>query len=135
MCSHLFEILNMLTTESMLDIAFNSPAKQHKVSCACYDKRGRLISTAWNMPKKSHPIQAKYAELAGMSKRINLHAEILALIRAKEDVYTIQVVRTSRERTPKASFPCKICMGYILDTGVQEIVFHNIEGLLTTERL
>lgn len=118
----------MLKTESMLDIAFNSPAQQHKVACACYDKRGRLLSTAWNMPQKSHPIQARYAQLAGMEKRINLHAEILALIRARDDVYTIQVVRTSRAGIPKASFPCKICMGYILDTNVKEIIFHNQSG-------
>lgn len=125
----------MISTDSMIDIALNSSSHQHKVACACYDKRGRLISTAWNMPRKSHPIQARYAERAGMEKRINLHAEILALIRAKEDVHTIQVVRTSREKKPKASFPCKICMGYILDTGVKEIVFHNASGNLTTEYL
>lgn len=119
----------------MLDIAFNSPARQHKVACACYDKRGRLISTAWNMPRKSHPVQAKYAELAGMAKRINLHAEVLALIRAKESVHTIHIVRTSRVGVPKASFPCKICMGYILDSDVKEIVFHNQHGKQITEIL
>lgn len=118
----------MLKTESMLDIAFNSPSDKHKVACACYDKRGRLLSTAWNMPQKSHPIQARYAQLAGMEKRINLHAEILALIRARDDVHTIQVIRTSRAGMPKASFPCKICMGYILDTNVKEIIFHNQSG-------
>jgi deoxycytidylate deaminase len=80
------------------------------------------------MPQKSHPIQARYAQLAGMEKRINLHAEILALIRARDDVHTIQVVRTSRAGMPKASFPCKICMGYILDTDVKEIIFHNQSG-------
>jgi len=119
----------------MLDIAFNSPAPQHKVACACYDKRGRLVSTAWNMPQKSHPIQAQYARRAGMEKRINLHAEILALIRAKDDVHTIQIVRTSRTGLPKASFPCKICMGYILDTNVREVVFHNKKGTIITEQL
>jgi len=125
----------MLKTESMLDIAFNSAAQQHKVACACYDKRGRLLSTAWNMPCKSHPIQAKYAELAGMSERINLHAEVLALIRAKENVHTIHIVRTSRLGIPKASFPCKICMGYILDSDVKEIVFHNYNGEQVIETL
>ena len=125
----------MLKTESMLDLAFNSPAKQHKVACACYDKRGRLVSTAWNMPKKSHPIQAKYAEMAGMAKRINLHAEVLALIRAKETVHTIHIVRTSTLGIPKASFPCKICMGYILDTDVKEIIFHNNSGEQVIETL
>jgi len=125
----------MLKTESMLDLAFNSPAKQHKVACACYDKRGRLVSTAWNMPKKSHPIQAKYAEMAGMAKRINLHAEVLALIRARETVHTIHIVRTSNLGIPKASFPCKICMGYILDTDVKEIIFHNNSGEQVIETL
>lgn len=116
----------MLKVETLIDLALQSPAPQHKVACATYNKRGRLISTAWNMPSKSHPIQAEYASRAGEPRRINLHAEILALIRAQEEVYSIQVVRIGRDsQSPKPSFPCHICMGYILDSNVREIHFHN----------
>lgn len=119
----------MLKVETLVDLALQSPAPQHKVSCATYNRRGRLLSTAWNLPGKSHPIQAEYANKVGQPRRINLHAEILALIRAKEDVHSIQVVRVGRSSLdPKPSLPCKICMGYIIDSGVREIYYHNTDG-------
>lgn len=122
----MYDKLIMLKIETLIDLALQSPATQHKVAAATYNKRGRLLSTAWNMPSKSHPIQAQYASRVGQPYRINLHAEILALIRAQENVYSIQVVRIGRDSLlPKPSFPCHICMGYILDSDVREIYFHN----------
>jgi tRNA(Arg) A34 adenosine deaminase TadA len=125
----------MLKMETLIDLAKQSQATQHRVSCASYDSKGRLISTAWNMPRKSHPIQAKYANKAGQPFRINLHAEILCLIRAREPVHRIQVVRIDRSGSLKPSFPCPVCMGYIQDIGVKEIVFHDRECVLRTEIL
>lgn len=126
----------MLKVETMIDLAMQSDSVQHRVSCATYDAKGRLLSTAWNMPKKSHPIQAKYAIKAGKPQKINLHAEILSLIRAPRDqVYTIQVVRIDRAGLVKPSFPCPICMGYIEDVGVREIFFCNRKGIFQKEIL
>lgn len=118
----------MLATNTLIDIALNSTADQHKVSCACYDKRGRLIATAWNQPGKSHPRQAHYAKLAGQEDRIFLHAELGALIRCREDPYAIQVVRIGPKEYPKASFPCPICLRAIEEAGVKEIYYNNNKG-------
>jgi len=120
----------MLKTETLIDLAFNSTADSHKVASACYDKRGRVLSTAFNQTRKSHPIQAYYAAKAGQPHKVYLHAETLALIRAKEDVYAIHVLRCGPKGYPKPSLPCCICMGYIVESGVREVYFYNDSGNL-----
>lgn len=129
-------LISSQTVDFLIELALKSEAPNYKVSCMTFSRRGRVLSTAYNQPFKSHPIQALYAMKAGQPERINLHAEILALIRAREPVHTIQVLRVGKKNfTPKPSFPCCICMGYILDSGVKEIVFHDSKGVLTSKTI
>lgn len=118
----------MLSTQTLIDIARNSSADQHKVAAALYDKRGRLISTAWNQPTKSHPLQAEYAKRAGFEKRIYLHAEIACLVKSREDPYTLQIVRIGPKEYPKPSYPCPICRMAAIEAGVKEIIYTDKNG-------
>lgn len=118
----------MLKTLSLIDIAKESSADQHRIAAAVYDKRGRLISTGVNKPSRSHPRQAHYANRAGMPDRIYLHAELDALIRCRCDPWAIQIVRIGPKCYPKSSKPCPICRMAIEESGVKEIVYHDKNG-------
>lgn len=125
----------MLNVDSLIDIAKQSSADQHKCAAAVYDKRGKLIATAWNQPGKSHPRQAHYAKMAGHEKRIYLHAEIGALVKCREEPYSIQIVRIGPKEYPKASYPCCICFRAIEEAGVQEIYYHDRNGQQQKEEI
>lgn len=100
----------------------------------CLDYRGRIISSATNT-YKTHPQQARYAELAGRPKKISLHAEMSALIKATEDVETLLVCRVNKRGELRNSKPCPICslaieksniktVWYSMDHGFE--CFHNL---------
>ena len=122
----------MIKLRSMIDLALTANADSHKVSCAAYDKRGRLIVATINDPNKSHPLMAKYAKQCGEPERINLHAEARAVILADKDIHTLQVVRVGPKGIPKPSFPCHICRRIIEDMGIKEIVYHDHESICRT---
>ena len=58
-------------------------AKQN-MTAIIYDKRGKVISVGQNSYVKTHPLQAKYAAIAGMPDRQFLHAEIHAIVKCKD---------------------------------------------------
>lgn len=122
----------MIKLRSMIDLALTANADSHKVSCAAYDKRGRLIVATINDPNKSHPLMAKYAKQCGEPERINLHAEARAVILADKDIHTLQVVRVGPQGIPKPSFPCHICRSIIEDMGIKHIVYHDHESICRT---
>lgn len=125
----------MLKVDSLIDIAKESSAEQHRVACAAYDKRGRLLATGINQPTKSHPLQAKFAERAGFRKRIYLHAEISALIKCRQDPYTLQIVRIGPKEYAKPSCPCVVCQMAAIEAGVRELYYMNKDGEFITEYL
>ena len=125
----------MIKLRSMIDLALTANADSHKVSCAAYDKRGRLIVATINDPRKSHPLMAKYAKQCGEPERINLHAEARAVILADKDIHTLHVVRVGPKGIPKPSLPCHICRSIIQDTGIKEVVYLDNELNWTSWRL
>ena len=58
--------------------------RRFRLRAYCYDSKGRLISTGENNYGKSHPLQAYWAAIVGQPERIYLHAEVLAILRAKD---------------------------------------------------
>ncbi len=93
--------------------------KRYHIIASCYDSRGKLISSASNNHRKSHPIQAHFASLANEPVRIYLHAEILALLRAGDKkVHTIHV----RNTNGADSTPCKVCALAIQQWGVKNVI-------------
>lgn len=89
-----------------------------------YNKRGRLIARATNSYSQTHPIQAKYARLAGKPLNIYLHAEIACLLRTgTEKVNRLTVERYNKKGEPMLAKPCPICSLAIKDWGVQVIEY------------
>jgi len=94
------------------------------VKASCYDKRGRLISSAYNSFTKTHPLQAYFASLLGMPKKIYLHAEVAALLRAgKTPVHRIHIDRWGSAGQLLLAKPCPICMEAIKAYGVKLITY------------
>ena len=58
--------------------------KRFEIKATCYDKRGKIISVGYNSYKKSHPIQSHFARLACLPEKVYLHAEIAALLKARD---------------------------------------------------
>jgi tRNA(Arg) A34 adenosine deaminase TadA len=86
------------------------PRKKHVVSAIVYDKKGRRIAGAVNNYRKSHPIQAHFASLAGSKERIYLHAEIAALLRCGTHIpHTLVVNRLNAKGESVCAKPCEVC--------------------------
>lgn len=90
------------------------------LTARCFDKKGRLLSTATNSYSKTHPLQAYFAERVGHRAKIYLHAEIAAIIKAGDkQIHKIIITRYS-PRTNKAlnAKPCPICQEAIKAFGI-----------------
>lgn len=96
--------------------------KKYKLTASTYDRKGNLISKATNNYTKSHPLQAYFAEKVNQPKKIYLHAEIAALLKAQDfDVYEIRI---QSEDAP-STFPCPICLHACRAFGVKRIIYHT----------
>lgn len=99
--------------------------RRPQIVALAYDKRGRLLSVGKNSYTRTHPVQAKYARMAGKPAAIFLHAEIAALLRARtEVVYKLVIKRFDSKVNPVLAAPCPICQLAIRDWGVK-IVEHT----------
>ncbi len=85
-------------------------------------KKNRIIASAVNDYTRTHPVQYWAAQNAAkiwnepqLEKKVFLHAEILSLIKAKEDADTIIVCRVGGHggHELRDARPCKICSSYI----------------------
>ncbi len=101
-------------------------AKQHHILAKCYDKRGRLLSAAFNSYTKTHPLMQYFARKVGHPlERCYLHAEIHAILRARgKSIYRITTERYDARGLPANSKPCPICQEAIKAFGIQ-IVEHT----------
>ena len=57
-----------------------------------------------------------------------LHAELLALFRARFEGDTIIVVRLLKNNNLSMSFPCKRCFDLIKKSGIKTVIFSDWEG-------
>ena len=88
----------------------------------CYNKRGQLLSVGFNSYTKTHSIQKHFADLVGMPEKEYLHAEIAAIIRAKDKkIYRITTERYDAHGNPVPSAPCPVCLRAIKAYGIQII--------------
>ena len=97
---------------------------KYEIKATCYDKKGRAISSAYNNYNKTHPLQKLFAEKVGHTHRQKLHAEILAIIRAKEkQIHKIVIERYGKRGQPLLAAPCPICMAAIKHYGINVVEF------------
>lgn len=84
--------------------------KRYLIKATTYDKKGKVLSTAYNNYKKTHPLQNHFAQLAQEPKKQFLHAEIAAILKAKDKkIHKIKVERYDAYGNPKNAKPCKVC--------------------------
>lgn len=91
---------------------------KHAIRATCFDAAGKIISTAENNYNKTHPKQAAYAILAGRrdpeyNKRCMyrglIHAEVLAIIRARKPIHRIKIERYNKQGLARLAKPCLAC--------------------------
>lgn len=100
--------------------------KKYDIRATCYDKKGRVISTGVNSYTRTHPVQAHFAKMVGLDEKQYIHAEIQALLRAKDKkVHKIKVERYGKDGVPLNSAPCPICVAALKVWGV-EVIEHTI---------
>jgi len=93
--------------------------RRYKIKATTYDRRGRVISVAYNDYHKTHPLQYSYASRVGQEYRQVLHAEILAIIRAKgRQIHKIKIERYGADGAPKDACPCPACTLAIKEAGI-----------------
>lgn len=83
-------------------------SRQNVIALA-YNKRGMLIAIGNCRYDKTHPIQARFAKMANTPKKIYLHAEIDALIRAREKVHKMHIMRKLKNGKFGLAKPCPVC--------------------------
>jgi deoxycytidylate deaminase len=112
-----------------LDAALSSPSRRR--IGAVLVRKSKVVATAVNLETKSHPLQKRLAERVGLGPKIYLHAEINALIKAREDADTVVVARVDREGNPKLAKPCPICQLALKESGVVLVHYSTSEGFST----
>ena len=97
--------------------------KKHIVKASVFDRKGKIISEAYNSYTKTHPVQYNYAKQCGEPYKIYLHAEIAAIIKAKGKGYRILVERYNAQGIPLLASPCPICMHAISLTSIKRVEY------------
>lgn len=97
---------------------------KYSITAFAYNKKGRLLSIGRNSYIRTHPLQGKYARKVGRPCAIYLHAEMDALIKAREPVHKLVIVRFTKDGKPANAKPCSICQLAIRDFNVK-IVEHT----------
>ena len=96
----------------------------YNITAIIYDKKGNVLSIGYNNYTKTHPLQAKYAKEVGLEKKIYLHAEMDAIIKAGsklEKAYMIRIFRYNNKGEPRCACPCPICREAIKHTPIKVI--------------
>lgn len=97
---------------------------RHTIKATCYDRRGHILSVGYNNYNKSHPVQAYFAEKVGHQHRIFLHAEIAAILKARDKkIFKIVIERYNREGKPLLAAPCPVCQEAIKAFGIHFVEY------------
>lgn len=67
-------------------------------------------------------MQASYSRRTGKISAVFLHAEIAALVKAREPVYKMEILRFNANGEPVLAKPCEGCALALKEFGVQEII-------------
>lgn len=96
---------------------------KHRVVAIISDKRGRVVSVGSNSYQKSHPRQAHYASATGLERKIFLHAEIRAIIRAGGSGTKLSVYRFNKNGETRMAAPCEVCQAAIRETKIKIVEY------------
>ena len=96
-------------------------SRRYDITALAYSKRGKLLAVGKNSYTRTHPLQAKFGKQSGKPNAIYLHAELAALLKAREPVYKLVVFRYDRHGNPANSKPCPSCQLAIKSFGVKHV--------------
>lgn len=96
-------------------------SRRYDITALAYDKRGKLLAVGKNSYTRTHPLQAKFGKQSGRPNAIYLHAELAALLKAREQVYRLVVLRYDKEGHPANAKPCPACQLAIKAFGVKRV--------------
>jgi tRNA(Arg) A34 adenosine deaminase TadA len=115
-----------------LAIKVAESSKSRKRVGALLLHKNKVITQGVNQDTKSHPFQAKLADMVGLSEKIYLHAEISALVKCKSEVDTIVVARLGGHNGNELrnAKPCPICSLALEQAGIDHIYYTTNEGFL-----
>ena len=107
----------------------DSSLSRKKVGAILLNK-GRVVAKGVNQDTKTHPLQARLAELVGLDEKIYLHAEIAALIKCRSDADTIVVARIGGHQGDELrnAKPCPICSLALEKAGIEHIYYTTDDG-------
>ena len=85
--------------------------------------KGRVVSVGVNNYTKTHPKQKLFAVLVGEPDKQYLHAEIAAIIKAKQPIEELYVYRMNRSGDFLNAKPCAICQEAINISGIRAVYY------------
>ena len=98
--------------------------QRYTIHARCYDRRGKLLSSATNSYTRTHPYQKQLAEELGLYGKEFLHAEIAAILRAKDQpIHSIVIERFGKDGRPLLAKPCPICQAAIREFSIKEVFY------------
>lgn len=97
----------------------------HQVTALIYDRKGRVISIGQNSYIKTHPLQAKYAQMVGQPEKQFLHAEIHAITKCRDlrKAHRIFISRYNKQGEPVLAKPCPVCITAIKKSGIKHVEY------------
>lgn len=104
--------------------------KKYEIKTTSFDKKGRVIATAFNDYFKSNPWQKTLSVKSGLSEhRICLHSEVSCILKSRtKTIHTILIERYDVHGNPKVAFPCPSCQLAIKLTKIKKVIFTTEEG-------
>lgn len=100
----------------------NRVGEQKQSLVAIVLKKRKIVSVGYNSYCKTHPSQAAFARGVGQEKRIYIHAEISALLKAPKGSDTIIILRLNKNGELGNAKPCPICSEAIKQFGITKII-------------
>ena len=96
---------------------------KYSITAIIYDKNGKVLSIGKNNYLKTHPLMLKHGLKVGRQQKLNLHAEVDAIIKCKKihKAYRIVIFRYGKQGQPLPANPCPVCLSVIALTPIQII--------------
>lgn len=112
--------------EQVRDLATSADSRW-RVGCVLL-RRGRVVVATTNAEGKTHPRQKLLAHRVNEPYRVSLHAELRALLKAREAVDTLVVGRVNRRGDLCLARPCPVCQLAIAESGVKKVYYTTDQG-------
>ena len=109
----------------LLEVGAKADNARPNVVAFALDRKGRLVSIGFNSYVKTHPYQKRCARKAGDAFKQYLHAEISAIIKAKQQIHSLVVVRISKAGDFMLARPCKVCYLAIEEAGIKNVYYSS----------